>query len=758
VQSVTWWYAKCGLHLSFRVGVRKVRNAASGADCAKWHLDSALGLAAPLQKELVMQKTFWLIAFMLLPNWSVGAEPAEIEQLTRDLKADKPIARLHAIRELSKVGPAGAAAVPALTEVLHDESLAMRYEALLALEQIGPSARAAVPELVAILDGKDNRLQASAVSTLGAIGRDSLAAVPKLTKLLESDDRLLSSSAAFALARILPADDKRLPDVAQVLVKGLQDKHRNVRGDSLRGLVLIGSGAVPTLAVAIAKEAVDPHAAVAAEQAIRLIGPAAKEAIPQLTIALKSHQELVVVGAVDALATMGPAAESAVPELQSLLSGDKPLVRAHAAEALGEIGAAAAPAVGALIAALRDKDPTLRGEAVKALGLIGPAANEAVRPLIGALKEGDPKIVPLAAHALARIGADAVPELIALIKDPRMGRWGVAILRELGESAAPAVDQLVAALHGADEEMARDIMLTLGHIGPQAKSATPELIKVLRDEQSKLRVPAAFALGNMLARDAIPDLRKLIQDKDEETQLPLVAAGALVLIDSENKESVNLALPKLIAALDDKSEMVRREAAAALRQIGPAASSAAPALARSLRDEKSSVAAEFLWTLTALGPEGVTQALPNILEMLSSRDPHVRCTACYAAGSIGPAAREAIPILEKNLQEPDKFLQLASAWALVQIDAERSGIAKECVDPLIRGLGLSNPRARVEAASALGLLGPAAKSAVPALTEATHADEEEVRTAAIGALQKIAPVGTKAPSGGAGPGRSRAAK
>jgi HEAT repeat protein len=317
----------------------------------------------------------------------------------------------------------------------------------------------------------------------------------------------------------------------------------------------------------------------------------------------------------------------------------------------------------------------------------------------------------------------------------------------------------VAALNGADDELAHDILLTLGQIGPQARSATPELIKVLRDEKSELRVPAAFALGNLHAREAIPDLKKLIQDdRDEETRLPLVAAGALVLMDSENKESVKLALPKLIAALDDKSEMVRREAAAALRQIGPAASSAAPALARGLRDSQSSVAGEFLWALTALGPEGITQALPEILEMLSSRDRQVRYTACYAAGTVGPAAREAVPILEKNLQEPDKFLQLASAWALVQIDPHRSGVAEECVDPLIRGLTLSNPGARVEAATALGRLGPAAKSAVPALNTATHDDEEEVRTAASDALQKISPVGTKAPSAGAVPGKTRAAK
>jgi 3-methyladenine DNA glycosylase AlkD len=316
----------------------------------------------------------------------------------------------------------------------------------------------------------------------------------------------------------------------------------------------------------------------------------------------------------------------------------------------------------------------------------------------------------------------------------------------------------VAALHGADDELARDILLTLGQIGPQARSATPELIKVLRDEKSELRVPAAFALGNLHAREAIPDLKKLIQDKDEETRLPLVAAGALVLMDSENKESVKLALPMLIAALDDKSEMVRREAAAALRQIGPAASSAAPALARGLRDSQSSDAGDFLWALTALGSEGITQALPDILEMLSSRDRQVRYTACYAAGTIGPAAREAVPILEKNLQEPDKFLQLASAWALVQIDPHRSGVAEECVDPLIRGLSLSNPGARIEAATALGRLGSAAKSAVPALKIATHDDEEEVRSAASDALQKIAPVGTKAPSAGAGPGKTRAAK
>ena len=111
----------------------------------------------------------------------------------------------------------------------------------------------------------------------------------------------------------------------------------------------------------------------------------------------------------------------------------------------------------------------------------------------------------------------------------------------------------------------------------------------------------------------------------------------------------------------------------------------------------------------------------------------------YAVGMIGSAASEVVPVLEKNLQEQDEFLKFTSAWAIAHINPQADAAAGDCLDALIKGLALPDPRVRSEAAQALALLGPKAKGAVPMLTRAARDDDQAVRDAAADALNKIGP-------------------
>lgn len=670
----------------------------------------------------------------------MAADKSEIDKLSRDLKADKSSVRAHAAAELARLGPEGAAAVPGLAEALHDESLAVRHEALSALERIGPAAREAVPELKDMLKSKDSRLYLSAANALGSIGRDANAAAPELADFLSAEDERISVPAAFALARILSVDTEEMKPVIPVLVKALRNKHRQIRDEAIRGLTFVGPNAITELAELVGDHERDPQAAVIAAGVLRGMGPAADRALPALIDAMKSKHDLMVTTAADAVGAIGPAAKDGLTELQRVLASEHPLLRTHAAHNIGRLGVEAAPATGDLDKALRDKDGNVRREAAQALGRIGPPAKAAVPALIAALGDDSQPVVLAAAHALSRLGREAVPALVPLVKDRRLGRWAVVILSEVGPDAAPAVDSLRAALARADEDFTQDIVVALGRIGPEASAAAPELIKIVEDQQHKLRVPAAFALGNIRAAAAAPVLTKVIQEEDEkESKLPLVAAGALMLIEEPQEGAhLKLALPKLIAALADKSAVIRREAAAALRQIGPPAASAAPALIQGLKDPNPAVCVSCLWALTAVAPEDAAPAIaPQIGALLSSPSPQVRYTACYAAGTLGPDANAVVPSLEKNLQDPDQFLQIASAWALMRIRPEKPEIVEECLDPLIRGLSLPDPRVRAEAATSLGLSGPAAQRAIPALTELTHDPEETVRKAATSALEVI---------------------
>jgi HEAT repeat protein len=73
-----------------------------------------------------------------------------------DLKALAPQTRNAAAYEIASMGPAAAAAVPALILALDDPAAAVRFPVTIALLEIGPAAKAAVPRLLTMMDEEVN--------------------------------------------------------------------------------------------------------------------------------------------------------------------------------------------------------------------------------------------------------------------------------------------------------------------------------------------------------------------------------------------------------------------------------------------------------------------------------------------------------------------------------------------------------------------------------------------------------------------------
>lgn len=73
-----------------------------------------------------------------------------------DLKASAPLLRNAAAYEIAGMGPAAAAAVPALIEALDDPVAAVRFPVTVALGEIGPGAAAAVPRLKQMMEEELN--------------------------------------------------------------------------------------------------------------------------------------------------------------------------------------------------------------------------------------------------------------------------------------------------------------------------------------------------------------------------------------------------------------------------------------------------------------------------------------------------------------------------------------------------------------------------------------------------------------------------
>ncbi len=334
--------------------------------------------------------------------------------------------------------------------------------------------------------------------------------------------------------------------------------------------------AVRELAKGLAKGKDDPQAVTFAAWALGAIGPAARDAVPDLIKALKSEQNTqrkgwtfqpygYIAWALGRIGMNEQQAAEAVPALAKLLTGKDGGAPANAAWALSRVGKAAQPALPELLKVPGRKDVQYAGFfAAQALSHIGAPA---VPGLVKALAGGDPHIRAAAARALGWIGPDAKEAAPALIET-------------LGKN--PAVPVRVAAA------------AALVGIAPESAAAHKALAGALADDHYGVRIGAAEALGQCgpAAATTITALEKAFEDKRVEVRR--AAALALGRIGKA-------ALPALTRALSDKDTSVRKYCARAIGNIGKDAGTAASALAGALVDKDAEVRREAAWSLALVG-------------------------------------------------------------------------------------------------------------------------------------------------------------
>jgi HEAT repeat protein len=216
-------------------------------------------------------------------------------------------------------------------------------------------------------------------------------------------------------------------------------------------------------------------------------GKRAVAAVPVLTIALRDPDPRVAGNAARALRKIGPEARSAVPTLVAVMQSHQEAdVAKMCARAIGSIATNASLCVPALRNVLRagKVDPEAL---LMALASFGPGAREAV-PEVMMYLGGEH--AEHALDALGSIGAEAeaaIPAILLIQADPTRGE-----LREIAEGAligigAPAVPIFVERVRNSGSLDALD---AIGHIGPDARSATPVLVEVL---ESPERVAGAWS-------------------------------------------------------------------------------------------------------------------------------------------------------------------------------------------------------------------------------------------------------------------------
>lgn len=233
------------------------------------------------------------------------------------------------------------------------------------------------------------------------------------------------------------------------------------------------------------------------------------------------------------------------------------------ARALVDIGE---PAVEPLIIALQEGIPSVRASAAWALGEIGD--DRAVEPLVAAMNDRDFHVKGRSATALDSLNwapqnqAYRISYLLAtikrrskspgVVKSPIHGNWS-----DLVKIGQPAIEPIIAILKQEDSRVRKGAAWALGEIG-DARAVEP-LIDLLKDHNSDVRGYAAYALGNIDDNRSVESLFVALKDKES-----LVRGNASYALGEIGDAR---AIEPLIPLLNDKKKFVRGRTLEALQKI-----------------------------------------------------------------------------------------------------------------------------------------------------------------------------------------------
>jgi HEAT repeat protein len=331
-----------------------------------------------------------------------------LDHRLKKLRSKDPKDRAMAARMLAEAGPKALPLVPALVEALNDPDADVRREAMSALGEVGPDV---FPSLIQAAKDRRPLVRAGAVWVLGSFPGRVKTVGPLLVKVLKHDDSIhVRRVAAKMLGNLgwgldgfgyTQGDEDSLKNSVayRKYMASLEGMAPEARKAAKKDLV---QAALPHLIAAIQEkdQVRDPRNEVslpdAASGALAMIGPDAKEAVPQLVRLMGSPDSIVKQCAMRALSKIAPTDQRVLHAALELVKQNQDLsTRVWAAGLLRENGPAAKAAVPDLILLLKAKrspDPDHRADygrsvAAEALAQIGPKAKSAIPALTEALRD-----------------------------------------------------------------------------------------------------------------------------------------------------------------------------------------------------------------------------------------------------------------------------------------------------------------------------------------------------------------------------------
>jgi len=220
--------------------------------------------------------------------------------------------------------------------------------------------------------------------------------------------------------------------------------------------------------------------------------------------------------------------------------------------------------------------------------------------------------------------------------------------------AVPAVQELLQRSiesEPMDRKMARAAMITLGQLGPSARSAVPLIFKLFNDRDPVMRSGAIEALGGIGEPSAVPLLAEALNDRAMQMRELAARTIGYIFLAPNGRESVSETVPILLEHLRDEPT-VREAIVLALARSGSIA--AVRPVIEAIRDPDPQVrmsAASGL-AMLAKDPGDVStkdDALKALVQALNDSDSNVVVWTASALRAFGPAATTALPSLRRAL-------------------------------------------------------------------------------------------------------------
>lgn len=362
------------------------------------------------------------------------------------------------------------------------------------------------------------------------------------------------------------------------------------------------------------------------------------------------------------------------------------------------------------------------------MSLTDPGVDDAFLPaLIEATRDGDAYIRASAAHALGHYPLDELPRarraVLAALRDDASAEVRAGAAEALGRCSARYTSALIDALRDASPEVRTSAIASLALAGTDEAIAAVKQ-RACTDADAEVRRGAVYELGSMKDERLLDVLLQAARDADDR-----VRAESIHALHETARDPPEAVIPLFVSAVSDPSARVREQACLALRYSTP---QAIPALMQALFDEAPGVRLE---AVIALGSLDASEAFDPIAELMrSDPDEEVRCHAASALSDLrDPRAAE-------RLSTPGDATETLRARA-ARIEALGATHSAAALPALCEALHDAEAEVRLSAArgmtSLLAFTREAVSSALPALCGAAADLDRDVRCQVIEALAQL---------------------